>query len=605
MARPLTPPRPAPTRQTQWLWLVPALVLATHFGALSVWFAQEDFLYLHQALGSDPTPSWAARFLSLNLWFRALANVFGPNAAVFHAASLVLLAIMGLLVAMLMRRFVKGAPAVATGALVVTSAVVFVPVRWASANSDLLTAALLGGALLVLAGDGSTRRRWLAPVLFVLALWSKEVAVGAAPLLALRELRGPNRSWIRASLYLVVAALVALLAPWRMAGYSTDWAAVPANFARYVAVIVLAPLAAQTSSEGTWVRQPWIALAGGVLAAVWLSVLAWRRDARAWFAAAWFACLIAPVLPLTQQFYFYYATSAMPGLWCSVVLLATGPNGARTPRWLVPTLAIVCAAQLAGVQVRERSRFAQTALPVDATQRRAVIARNAIMDILPHRDALLPAVTVVSQQPVPTASGGTITTDSTGYTADPYWDWSIKNALYDGLALKVFIPQVEDVQFVRWIGPQDSARTVIQCEVDGHARVTRYDSYADVPPFDPADPVVSRQVRASRYIQLHMFPNAARELEEAARLAPNDPSVLLNLGTLYAGFGDTASARGAYERALLAAPQDLDVRFNLGLLHWRSGARAEARRVWAPVLEQAPGSDLARQIRGALEAGPG
>lgn len=602
MAKPRANPRPAASRRTPWLWLVPALVVLTHFGALSVWFAQEDFLYLHQALRSDPTPLWAARFLSLNLWFRAIANVFGPNAAVFHAASLVLLAGMGVLVARSMSRFVTGPVAVATGALVVTSAVVFVPVRWASANSDLLTAVLLGGSLMLLTGEGSARRRWLAPLLFVLALWSKEVAVGAAPLLAWLELRGPNRSRVRAALYLLVAALVALLAPWRMASYSTDWAAVPANLARYVAAIVLAPLAAQTSSEVTWVRQSWVGLTGGVLAAVWLAALVWRRDRRAWFAAAWFACLIGPVLPLTQQFYFYYATSAMPGLWCSVVLLAAGHEAARMPRWLVPALAVVCAVQMTGTYVRERSHFAQTTLPVDATQRRAVIARNAITDILPHRESLLPAVTVVSQQPVPTASGGTLTTDSTAYVADPYWDWSVKNALYDGLALKLFAPRVRDVQFVRWIGPQDTARTVIQCDVDGHARVTSYEAYADVPPFDAADAVVSRQVRASRYIQLHMFPSAARELEEAARLAPDDPSILLNLGTLYAGFGDTASARGAYERALAAAPGDLEVRFNLGLLHWRSGNDAQARRVWAPVLEAAPASDLARQVRAALGA---
>ena len=598
------PPAPSgaslPRLRARWLWLIAGMTLAAHFGALATYFAQEDFLYLHRALHGDPTPFWTARFLSLSLWFRAIALPFGPNALAFHAASLVLIAGMGAIVSVVMARSVKEPLAVAAGVLVVTSAVLFVPARWAAANSDLLTALLLGGALLAIAPGASQWRRNAAPLLFVLALWSKEIAVGAAPVLAWLELRSDRPSRVRAGFYIVAAAAFALLAPWRMASYTTDWSAMPVNLARYVAAIVLGPAAAATFSEMQWAKQPWVAFAGGLLILAWIVALIRRRNPHAWFAAAWFGGLLAPVLPLTQQLYFYYAACAMPGLWCSLILLVAPRPDARAPRWLVPALAVVCAAQIAGVHMRERARMETAPLPVDFVLRRAAIARNAITDILPHIAELRSSVTFVTQQPVPSASGGNLTTEATDYKTDPYWDWSVSVALYDGLAVKLFAPQVHDVLFARFVGPEDSARTIVQCAIDGHARVTSYEGYANVPPYDSRDPVGSRKERAGRFIELRMFPEAARELQEAARLTPDDPTILINLGTLAAAFGDTIAARQAFERALQIAPGDLEVRFNLGLLHWRAGARAEARRVWQPVLDAAPESDLARQIRAAL-----
>ena len=374
------------------------------------------------------------------------------------------------------------------------------------------------------------------------------------------------------------------------------------NMPRYVAAVLLGPLAAHSSSEQAWSRIPWVGVAGCVLFGLWIVALLLRRSGKAWFAAAWFVLLLAPVLPLRHQFYFYYATCALPGLWASLILVASpaSPSRLRTHVIALITLAIVVVQSL-GAHVREHSMLQNADLPSDFVLRRAVIAHNVLTDIAPKRDRIRASVAVVGQQPIPTAAGGMITTRATNYAVDPYWDVDIRSALYEGGAIRLIAPQVREIIFPRWISSEDSTRTIIQCEIDGYARLMSFDEYADIPPVESSDPLRSRILRANRFIELRMFPDAARELQIGVELSPSDPTLFLNLGTTLAAIGDSSGAREAFSRALALAPDDVDVRFNLGLLYWRRGAKARAEETWAPVIRAAPSSDLAQRIQALLK----
>src|SRR5207244_2114276 len=106
--------------------------------------------------------------------------------------------------------------------------------------------------------------------------------------------------------------------------------------------------------------------------------------------------------------------------------------------------------------------------------------------------------------------------------------------------------------------------------------------------------------RAGRLIERQVFPEAMKELEAAERIFPDDPNVLVNLGSLAARLGDTARAIRVLAHAAGTAPRDVEVRFNLGLLYWRTGRSADARREWEAVIRHAPASDPAGNARRAI-----
>lgn len=80
--------------------------------------------------------------------------------------------------------------------------------------------------------------------------------------------------------------------------------------------------------------------------------------------------------------------------------------------------------------------------------------------------------------------------------------------------------------------------------------------------------------------QLEVQQGKAREAlqaaEAAAYFAPDDPSVLLQVGLLRSGTGDIAGAIAALSRAVEVNPQYANARFFLGALHAYSGNTAEA-----------------------------
>lgn len=81
---------------------------------------------------------------------------------------------------------------------------------------------------------------------------------------------------------------------------------------------------------------------------------------------------------------------------------------------------------------------------------------------------------------------------------------------------------------------------------------------------------------------------AARQYEELLRVAPDHPSVLVNLGTIRLGEGRLDEATRLLERAALVAPEHANARCQLGLAYSRQGRLEDADRSFATALALAP-----------------
>lgn len=376
------------------------------------------------------------------------------------------------------------------------------------------------------------------------------------------------------------------------------------NLPAFAAAATAGGAAWREASDLVWGRTALAQVFGWTVLAVWLAVLVARRSAPAWLSFAWFLGLLAPVLALERQFYFYYLYAALPGLVASVTFLIAGAGapapGATRRAWPRAAGGVVVAlvvAQAAALEARATSRLAAAPLPTDFVLRRAVIARNAIADLARHREALGPRVVLLGQQPVEAAWQGASTTAPTDYTRDPWWDENVRGALSDGEALRLMFPTVREAIFKPWLEPADTASTIVPYRIDGHLEVTDYASFVGVPDLAAPATLAEHLARAGRFINRRLFTEALREPFAARTLAPDHPDVLVNLGALQANMGHSTAALATLEYAVAVTPHDVDALYNLGLIQWRLGRPAEARATWARLLARAPGSDLAQRVR--------
>lgn len=86
---------------------------------------------------------------------------------------------------------------------------------------------------------------------------------------------------------------------------------------------------------------------------------------------------------------------------------------------------------------------------------------------------------------------------------------------------------------------------------------------------------------------------AIEALTVAISLRPDWLELHNNIANLYLAIGDTTAALGRYEALLQLAPTQPDVWLNLGTLHALSGNYDQARTAWETVLRHAPGHEEA------------
>ena len=593
--------------RVSWTLLLALVGVLAWVRIFTTWFAQDDFRWLLRATGGAPLELTAPRLLSMSLYFRAFHALFGAQPAAYHAFSLVLHIGTGLLFYRVLAS--RLAPGVAAGAAAVflTSPALFDALHWISGVADLLCVAFLALSIwLLVAGTPSPARAWLAVAAYALALASKEIAVGAAPVMAVLHARGSGRPGaVRAVVCLALAALFALPASgaWQT-GAGEPYALAPAaallNLPAFASAATVGGAAYAEPSDLTWARLPWVRIAGWGILAAWVLALVSRRSPAAWLGFLWFVGLIAPVAMLERQVYLYYVCCALPGLVASVAFLV-GDRPGGVPRWTSLALAALIVAQAAAIEARSGARLANAPLPSDFVLRRAVIARNAIGDLGAARERLGTRVVLLGQQPVDAAWQGTSTTEATDYTRDPWWDENVRGALADGDAVRLMLPRVRDVHFKPWLEPEDTSSTIAAFRIDGHLEVADYGTFVGAAHRASSGATLAeRLARAGDLIRRRLFHEALRELVAARAEAPDHPDVLINLGALQVHLGDSTAALVSLTRATEVAPGDVDSRYNLGLLLWRLGRREQARAAWAPLLRDAPESDLAQAVRDLL-----
>jgi len=482
-AAPVATPRPSPRALDLALTaLVVAASIAVFHGALAYFFAQDDFTGLARARGLAPPVAFPWRWLSGQAYFTVMRGVADLTPLPYR---LVTLAAHGACVALayrLCRRFTAPGAAAIGAVFFGVHPALFTALYSVSGIGEILAAAFgLGALLLATAADA---RAWLALPVFAASLMSKESTL-LWPLALLvpvwpRNAR-PRREIALALLGLATAYAIAFAArdvfgaragvdaaaPYALGSGGT----VAGNALTYLGWTV--HIALPLVRSFTDAVDPGVFAAGGALAVAWLAGLAWPAlRARGWLAGGvLFALALVPVLPLAHHTYHYYLYAPLASGAITVAALCdslTRRPGARARVILLAACGLALALNGGALVHRiETYPFLDPELRADATVDRARIAANAIGDL---RAASLPQGTeLVFWSP---ASIGR----ERGAGADParesYWETNVRTALSDGLAVRVCVPQVAGVRFVRAFAPApgDRVRWAVYLP-NGHVRV--------------------------------------------------------------------------------------------------------------------------------------
>jgi len=468
------------------LAVVAALVVFR--GTLAYFFAQDDFTGLARARGIIPALQGPWRYLSGQLYFDVMALTAGTSALPYRLVSLLAHATTVALVFVRCSRRVALPAAAALGAIFFgTHPSLFTALYSVSGIGEIL-AGLLAVTTLLLVARGD-RGRWFAVPAFAASLLCKESTVllplGAA-LVAARS-RAPRRFAVPIALAIVSAIALATFV-WRdtfgvRAGVET-LSPYAVRFGRPALDNLLSYLGWTARIALPWVHSFADAVEGGVfadgivLAAVWLAgcaVPALRQ--RGWVeGGVLWLLLIAPVLPLAHHTYHYYLYSPLTGAALCVAAAADAVAdwvsrrfGARrlVASAVVGALALLVTVNGALLVHRiETYPFVDPELRSDPTVDRARIARNAIADL--EGSAMPPGVSLWFWSPASIARGKSAGADTTQET---YWETNVRTALYDDLAVRVMLPTVREVRFVRTfelVG--DSVRYAVYLP-NGHLKV--------------------------------------------------------------------------------------------------------------------------------------
>ena len=502
--------------------------------ALLYFFSQDDFASLARAAGMLPRLQGPWRYLGNQAIFDVLRPVAGLHPMPYHLASLAAhLACSTLLFALLARRL--SAPAALVGGIFfAVHPALFTAVYWISVIADSLALIFALGALGLL--DREDRWRWLAVPLFALSLLSKESTL-LLPAAAVAYHWGRRQGHSGADrpsapldpVIIILGATSAIyLAYFVMSAYSTYF--VPAraftpgagsesaaygvgigshlwqNFLSYAGWTVnfLLPTV-QGFSDAVDPKVFWW---GAGLVALWLAGLDSRAlRERGWLVGgALYLCFLLPVLPLRHHTYHYYLYAPLAGAaWLAAALADAGwawltrprRSPARTSRghagrrtatvsrrapgndaaaWLGLGV-LVLLLTLNGALLVHKVETYPFSVPVlgdvldlrlDPVVDRSRIASNVYQDL--KRAGLPAGANLRFWSPTAVVMGRAAGRDP---SAETYWEANVRNALLGGLAVRVMLPQVKSVEFVRSLQPTGDSTLYAVYQVDGHLTVAR------------------------------------------------------------------------------------------------------------------------------------
>lgn len=112
---------------------------------------------------------------------------------------------------------------------------------------------------------------------------------------------------------------------------------------------------------------------------------------------------------------------------------------------------------------------------------------------------------------------------------------------------------------------------------------------------NPADADAAENL-AYLYAKAKAWPEAVRAFELTARLAPDRPGPLNNLGNLAYSMGDREKAIGWWQKSLEVGPEQVDARLNLGKTLYEMGRLKESGRHLEEVLRRDPTNEKAQVL---------
>ena len=496
-----------PLLDTLWMLLAIAAAWIVFRGALPYFFAQDDFSGLARARGLLPPVAFPWRWLSGQVYFEAMRAVAGLEPLPYRLVSLATHAASVALVYRLCRRFSPPAAAAVGAVFFGTHPALFTALYSISGIGELLAAACALASLLLITRPG--RRAWLAVPLFAASLLAKESTL-LLPLVALLPaLRGaaasaPSPRPMRGAAPATIArtgppaipaalwAMIALSVVYTCAFLARDVFGVRASLAAssayalsfdralfdnlftYMGWTVKIALPWMHSFTDAIDPQVWaVGDVLGLVCAISFGAGALRR--RGWsVGVAWFALALLPVLPLGHHTYHYYLYTPLAGTAVLVAAMVAGgmdwlqrSTGSRIPSALAAVVAL--ALTLNGallVHKIETFPFVDPQLRADASVDRARIAANAVADL--RAVTFAPGTQLWFWSP---ASVARQQAEGKDQAFESYWESNVRSALYDGLAVRLFVPQLTRTRFVReFESAGDSVRYAVYLP-NGHLRV--------------------------------------------------------------------------------------------------------------------------------------
>lgn len=469
-------------------------------GALSYFFSQDDFAGLARARGLMPALVGPWRYLSGQFYFDLMRVVAGLDPRPYHAVSLFAhLATTALLLALLLR--FAAAPAALVGATFFAVHPALYTALYSISGIGEILAAGFGLATILLATHAGRGRWWALPA-FAASLACKEstllLPLALAVLPAGRVAPPPARPALRDPLWLALAAcsaayLVTFLArdvfgvraglgageayalrfDGTLAGNLLTYLGWTANF--------LLPTVRSFSDAVDRGAFGW-GIGAGVLLVAGVAARG-TRAAGFGFGAALYLVALLPVLPLAHHTYHYYLYAPLLGAAvCVSVALARlgglrrrtgarrkpGPGTAAGAAWAAAgaTVALLTLSSALLVRKIETYPFLRPELRTDPTVDRARIAGNVAAAL---RGVPLPeGATLRFWSPSSIAEEREAGRDT---ARESYWETNVRNALLDGLAVRVLRPEVRKVEFVRSFAPAPADVRYAVYSFDGRLRV--------------------------------------------------------------------------------------------------------------------------------------
>ena len=520
------------------LFLALILVIWAQKRALLAFFSSpDDMVHLQQAAGLKPLVASPFRFISQVVYFHVMVGVFGPMPIAFHVTSLV---VHLLNVALAFSLFLRlGAPRMVAGlsASLFGSFPLFFPLLASAVgmNDELALTFTLLSLILV-----RSRRPWSslgAAAAFLVALLCKE-SVLAFPLLA-ALVAGPayrvRRIVPLCAISGIFSVLLLLRPPQGLEPYAVALGMnVFHNAMTYAswAVNVARPMPDMVSSfdPGAW-RVGACVYAGIIIS--WLVLRASRSLIR--IGAAWWLAGLLPVLVLRLQTFRHYLYPALPGIALvagvsifellniasSTIAPANGnERRARIRSALLMAMTALCAMAYsvhADALIRQRllARVKGTRLALDPFIRRQEVASYALGSLarsLPREGPV--SVAILEPEGTERVFGARTGREYASRAhRQPTYDL-LKESLDGGGAVKLFFPQVGNIDFIHAWGSQYAGHELFVPYLEG-ALIGFGKSRSGV-------------LRAADWmVDQGMMPQARALLDSLGVAYPGDPAVVL------------------------------------------------------------------------------